>query len=167
MSEIKVYRSFLTEQDLNYIEKKANEPKWSCNHRSNDSPNASLFWQMSGLENDEFFSKYLLNKIEELTGDKFQIERIYFNGHNACSQGYQHKDSEYDNGRTFLIYCNRVWNLEYGGSTSILINNEVNTYFPYPKSAIYFQNNLVHLASPISKDFKGVRITLAFKLFKI
>jgi hypothetical protein len=165
----KVFREFLTDQDLQYIEEKINQPQWSCNHKSNSQdPNASLFWQMSGLENDEFFSKYLLNKIEELTGDKFKVERIYFNGHNACSQGNQHTDSPHDNGRTFLVYCNRVWNFEHGGGTSILNENrEVETYFPYPKSAIYFKHNQIHLANPIGKDFKGIRVTLAFKLYKI
>jgi len=122
---------------------------------------------MSDLENDEFFSEYLLNKIKEITKENFTIERIYFNGHNACSQGYPHKDSEQENGRTFLIYCNRSWDLALGGSTNIIVDNEVQSFFPYPKSAIYFKNNYFHLASPISKDFKGVRVTLAFKLYKI
>lgn len=120
---------------------------------------------MSGLENDEFFSVYLLNKIKDLTKDDFKIERIYFNGHNACSQGYPHKDTEQENGRTFLIYCNRMWDLSFGGNTNLLINNQVESYFPYPKSAIYFKNNILHCASPVSKDFTGVRITLAFKLY--
>jgi hypothetical protein len=122
---------------------------------------------MSGLEEDEFFSVTLLNKIKEATKDNFTVERIYFNGHNACSQGYPHTDSEQENGRTFLIYCNKEWDLKFGGGTSFLVENEVKTYFPYPKSAIYFKNNIVHMADPIGKDFKGVRVTLAFKLFKI
>jgi hypothetical protein len=120
---------------------------------------------MDKLENDEFFSVYLLNKIKEITKDNFEIERIYFNGHNACSQGSPHIDSDQENGKTFLIYCNKVWDLEFGGSTSFIINNEVQSFFPYPKSAIYFENNIVHMASPTSKYFRGVRVTLAFKLF--
>jgi hypothetical protein len=169
MVNTKIFREFLTIEDLDYIETIISTPNWSCFHKSNiQDPNASLFWQMGKLENDEFFSVYLLNKIKEITGDNFELERIYFNAHNACSQGYQHTDSKDKNGRTFLVYCNRFWSFEHGGGTSILNENrEVETYFPYPRSAIYFQNNLEHLATPISKDFKGVRVTLAFKLFKI
>jgi hypothetical protein len=125
----------------------------------------SLFWQMNGLENDEFFSVYLLNKIKEITKDDFTVERIYFNGHNACSQGYPHVDTQLDSGRTFLIYCNKAWDLALGGSTNFIIDNEVQSFFPYPKSAVYFQNNIVHMASPTSKDFNGIRVTLAFKLY--
>ena len=122
---------------------------------------------MSGLEEDKFFSVTLLNKIKEETKDNFTVERIYFNGHNACSQGYPHTDSNQENGRTFLIYCNKVWDLALGGSTSFIIDNEVQSFFPYPKSGLYFKNNMLHMASPISKDFKGIRVTLAFKLFKV
>jgi hypothetical protein len=164
----KVFREFLTDQDLQYIEEKISQPQWSCNHRSSDDPNSNSFWKMTGLENDEFFSKYLLDKIKKVTGDEFELERIYFNGHSACSQGNQHIDTPHDNGRTFLVYCNRVWNLEHAGGTSIVNEHrEVETYFPYPRSAIYFKHNQVHLANPIGKDFKGIRVTLAFKLFKI
>lgn len=168
MVSTKVFREFLTIEDLDYIETIINTPNWSCFHKSNDDPNSSVFWSMGGLEHDKFFSEYLLNKIKHLTGDNFKVERIYFNGHNACSQGYQHTDCKDPNGRTFIVYCNKSWNFEHGGSTCILNENkEVETYFPYPRSAIYFQNNQLHLATPISKDFKGVRVTLAFKLFKI
>jgi hypothetical protein len=149
---------------LSVIEQKILQPNWSCYHSSTDGE-GSLFWQMEKLEDDEFFSVYLLNKIKEITNDNFDVERIYFNGHNACNQGYPHVDSNVENGRTFLTYCNRFWDLKLGGGTSFIVNNEIESFFPYPKSAIYFQNNITHMASPISKDFNGVRVTLAFKLF--
>jgi hypothetical protein len=119
---------------------------------------------MSGLENDDFFSVHLLSKIKTITEDDFNVERIYFNGHNGCSQGSPHTDTEQDNGRTFLIYCNKVWDMALGGNTSFILKDEVQSFFPYPKSAIYFQNNILHMASPISKNFNGIRVTLAFKL---
>ena len=52
-----------------------------------------------------------------------------------------------------------------GGNTSFLLKDEVQSFFPYPKSAVYFQNNILHMASPISKNFNGIRVTLAFKLY--
>jgi hypothetical protein len=160
---IKVFRDFLSHDDLDIIENKILEPKWSCNHFSKD--NTNLFWKMDNLEQDEFFSTYLLNKIKNLTGEDFNLERVYFNGHNACSQGFPHIDSDQENGRTFLIYCNRSWDLSFGGNTSFIVNDQVKSFFPYPRSGLYFQNNILHTASPISKFFTGVRVTLAFKLF--
>jgi hypothetical protein len=161
----KVFRNFLNDNDFQTVQSKILEPKWSCNHKSSNDENNSLFWKMEGLETDSFFSQHLFNKIKELTQEDFEIERIYFNGHNACGQGYPHTDSEKEDGRTFLIYCNDKWDLNFGGGTSFLIDNEVKTYFPYPNSAVYFNNNILHMADPIGKDFKGVRVTLAFKLY--
>jgi len=163
---IKVYKDFLTSCEQNKIEEKILEPKWSCNH-SSGGVDGNLFWQMKDLENHEFFSVHMMKRIEEVTGEKFTVERIYFNGHNACSHGSIHKDSNKENGRTFLIYCNRVWDPEFGGGTSFIYNNEIKSFFPYPKSAIYFKNNINHFADSIGKGFKGVRVTLAFKLYKI
>lgn len=164
--DIKEYKNFLTRDELNQIEEKILSPNWSCNHRSND--HGALFWQMSGLENDEFYSVHLLNKIKEVTNDDFIVERIYFNGHNACGQGSPHKDSNSDNGKTFLIYCNSLWAPNLGGGTAFIDNDtdDVFQYYPYPRSAIYFRNNIDHFAMPVSKDFRGIRVTLAFKLFK-
>jgi Rps23 Pro-64 3,4-dihydroxylase Tpa1-like proline 4-hydroxylase len=166
IENIKVYKDFLMPSDQDKIESKILEPKWSCNH-SSGSKDGNLFWQMSGLENDEFFSNHMIKRIENVTGDKFEIERIYFNGHNACSHGSIHVDSDKENGRTFLIYCNRVWYPEYDGGTTFVFDDEVKTFFPHPRSAIYFQNNIKHFASSVGKEFKGVRVTLAFKLYKI
>jgi Rps23 Pro-64 3,4-dihydroxylase Tpa1-like proline 4-hydroxylase len=167
IENIKVFRDFLTPFEQDKIELKILEPKWGCDHFSSPNQNGNLFWQMSGLENDEFFSDHMIKRIQELTGDKFEVERIYFNGHNACSHGSIHTDSAKENGRTFLIYCNRIWHPEYDGGTTFVHNEEVNTFFPYPRSAIYFQNNIKHFANSVGKDFHGVRVTLAFKLYKI
>jgi len=87
------------------------------------------------------------------------------NGHTSGGHGNMHKDSEFEQGRTFLIYCNSEWNIEWGGGTYFAENNTIVNNKPY--SAVYFQNNQEHFAMPISKDFNGLRVTLAFKLLKI
>ena len=166
IENIQVYKDFLMPFEQDKIESKILEPKWSCNH-SSGGVDGSLFWQMSELENDEFFSVHMMKRIEEVTGDKFNVERIYFNGHNACSHGSIHTDSDKENGRTFLIYCNRLWHPEYGGGTTFVHDKEVKSFFPYPRSAVYFQNNIKHFAESVGKNFKGVRVTLAFKLYKV
>ena len=107
----------------------------------------------------------MVNKIKELTGDNLIIERIYMNGHTACSHGNLHKDTDLDHGRTFIIYCNSEWNIEWGGGTYFAENDTVVNNKPY--SAVYFQNNQEHFAMPLSKDFNGLRVTLAFKLLKV
>lgn len=161
---MKTYNNFLTEQDKDYIQSIIKSPKWKWGHKSNSTDTVS-FWQLGKLEFDTFFNPYLLNKIKELTGDDLAIERIYMNGHTSDSHGSKHKDSELEQGRTFIIYCNPEWNIEWGGGTYFAKNDTVVNNKPY--SAVYFQNNIEHCAMPLSKNFNGLRVTLAFKLLKI
>jgi hypothetical protein len=164
MNEIKVYHNFLTPKEQGIINKVIMQPLWRFGHVSNPGSN-NPFWQIHGLETDEFFSVKLLNKIKEKTGDDFDVERIYMNGHTAGGHGNIHKDSDDDRGRTFIIYCNETWNPEFGGSTVFLDKGKVLSTYPYPYSAVYFQNNKEHFAGPLSRNFNGLRVTLAFKLY--
>ena len=161
---MQIYQNFLTNEDKQYIQDKINQPIWKFGHSSINGEHR--FWQASLLEFDAFFNPHLINKIQELTGDKLAIERIYFNGHTAGSGGSLHKDSELDIGRTFLIYCNEEWSPEWGGDTLFMDENKTIVH-PEPYSAVYFQNNIEHCAMPVSGNFKGLRVTCAFKLVKI
>lgn len=163
---MKTYDNFLTEQDKDYIQSIINSPKWQWGHYSREKDkDTNAFWKIDKLEFDTFFNPYLLNKIKELTGDELAIERIYMNGHTGGGYGLMHKDSVFDQGRTFLIYCNPEWNIEWGGGTYFAENDTIINNKPY--SAVYFQNNKDHFATPISKDFHGLRVTLAFKLLRV
>jgi hypothetical protein len=164
MNEIKVYHNFLTPQEQVVIDEVIKRPIWRFGHGSTPG-NINAFWQIHGLETDEFFSVKLLNKIKEKTGDDFDVERIYMNGHTAGGHGNIHTDSPLAHGRTFLIYCNQTWHPEFGGSTVFLDGDRVLSTYPYPYSAVYFQNNIEHFAGPLSRNFNGLRVTLAFKLF--
>ena len=161
---MKVYNNFLTDTDKSYIQRIIDSPRWKWGHRSKDTDN-SRFWKIDRLEFDEFFNPYLMNKIKEMTGDDLVIELIYMNGHTGGSHGMLHIDSDNPMGRTFLIYCNSEWNIEWGGGTYFEETNTVVNNSPW--SAVYFQNNINHFATPISTEFNDLRVTLAFKLLKI
>lgn len=164
---IKTFENFLSAEEKEIIHNKLSQPLWSFGHSSQGDPLQTVFWKISNLEKEEFFSTHLMQKIQELTEDKLTIERVYMNGHTACSNGNIHTDSGDSNGRTFLIYCNKEWNPEFGGGTCFLHNNEAISFYPAPYSAIYFQNNIEHFAMPLSRFFNGLRVTLAFKLYKL
>lgn len=161
---MKIYNNFLTEQDKEYIQSIIQSPRWKWGQVSNKGDD-NYFWKIGKLEFDLFFSPYLLNKIKELTGDDLIIQHVYMNGHTACSHGTMHIDLEQDFGRTFIIYCNPEWNIEWGGGTYFAETDSIVN--PKPYSAVYFQNNIEHFATPLSKDFKNLRVTLVFKLFKV
>lgn len=161
---MKIYDNFLTKQDKDYIQSIIDSPRWKWGHKSHNNAD-DFFWRIGNLEFDEFFNPYLINKIKELTGDNLAIERIYMNGHTGLSHGNLHIDMDLENAKTFLIYCNPEWNIEWGGGTYFAENDTVINNKPY--SAVYFQSNIKHCAMPISKEFYGLRVSLAFKLLKI
>lgn len=161
------YKNFLTYQDYEELDKVLlKEHRWNPFHKSTES--SHLFWQMElDKDTNSYFFTSMLDKIKKVTTQKhFDVERVYFNGHNACSSGALHQDTNKENGRTFLIYCNRVWNPVLGGGTVFQKSHDnIFSIYPYPGSAVYFPGNIPHCALPISKDFNGVRITLAYKLY--
>lgn len=161
------YRSFLDHKDLEVIDKTVHTHRWSLGHTSNNTTEPQ-FWKLElNIEDDSYFYTTLFNKIKEITKDNLKIKSVYFNGHNACSQGKLHQDSTNPNDRTFLIYANLEWHPEWGGGTGfILDNNTVEYIYPYPGSAVYFNSTMIHSALPISKEYKGTRLTLAYKLRK-
>jgi len=165
MNGVVVYRDFLTPQDQLTIDETILSASWKYDHSSTREEYDHSFWQIPNLENHSFYSKYLLQKICDITKDSFDVERIYMNGHTAGSHGNLHIDSPYNHGRTFLIYCNKVWKPEMGGATFFKNEDEMESFYPHPYSAIYFRNNIQHFALPVAGDFKGLRVTLAFKLY--
>jgi Rps23 Pro-64 3,4-dihydroxylase Tpa1-like proline 4-hydroxylase len=166
MNGVTVYKNFLTPQEQIVVDETILSPCWRYGHSSNGSSDSTSFWQLDGLIKNKFYSSHLLQKISTLTGDSFDVERIYMNGHTAGSHGHPHQDSPHSNGRTFLIYCNKVWQPEMGGATFFQDGDEMESFYPHPYSAIYFQNNIPHFALPVAGDFRGLRVTLAFKLYK-
>ena len=148
---------------MQYINSIVRSPGWLWGHSSTEN-SLSSFWRYDELEKDVFFSTYLFDKIKELTNEDLILERVYLNGHTATSEGLPHQDSKDDNGRTFLVYCNDVWKSEYGGGTAFVAEDEVATIAFKPRAAIYFRNNIFHHATPLSRNFYGLRVTLAFKM---
>lgn len=159
---ISTYKNFLSEEHIDYIKSLMYSDNWQYFHNSKHS-DLNIFWKMS-LTNDEYLNKEVFAVIQSIIDEEVEIERIYFNGHLATGSGKLHTDSNSDDGRTFLIYCNDNWNIEHGGETAFITDDGVAIVSPYPFSAVYFQNNIKHLAQPISKDFQDLRVTLAYKL---
>lgn len=161
------YLNFLNEADITYIHEAIQTNRWSIFHRSNIDDKESPFFGSLHLnpDTDGYFYTTLLNKIQQTIPDEIvQVKRIYFNGQYGGDSGQLHRDSFDEKQRTFLIYCNEYWQPDWGGGTIIEKENDWETVYPEPKSAIYFEGVKQHCALPISRHFKGVRITLAYKL---
>lgn len=162
-SEVICYRDFLDHREYRIILNEINKPNWEFGTVSANQ-NERRFWGQFELENNPFFSVSIFNKIKWTTNSDFNIERIYMNGHTGGSHGNIHQDSCDPNGRTFLIYCHENWSPEHGGGTTFMCDDDIITTYPHPLSAVYFPATIPHFAAPTSTDFRGLRVTLAFKL---
>lgn len=158
------FSDFLSEEDKEYIQKTIGKPKWEFNHTSDITRSDFIrFWIMK-LNDDSFYRVKIFEKIKEITGDDLVLERVYMNGHLSCTHGQFHNDSDEENGRTFLVYCNPEWHPELGGMTCFNVDGNLQMVYPEPWSAVYFQADQFHFAMPISKTFTGLRVTLAYKM---
>ena len=127
-----------------------------------------------------FYKNIIFNKIKSLIGKNFKIDRMYLNGQFYGMPGSPHCDSEQTNKFTFLIYVNPEWDFLWGGQTiffdryvdektsEVVINSpHVRSFFPKPKSALFFPSNIIHYAECPTKFCQEMRLTLAYKLERI
>jgi len=128
------------------------------------------FWHIN-LENIDYFSSFLFEKIKiyikKRWNEDVYYSKIYLNGQTFGQQGYHHTDDENPNSRTFLIYCNPNWNIEWGGATIFYSNGNIISVYPKPLKAVYFDGNVPHFAQTLSRDFLDLRVTLAYKLYLV
>jgi len=164
-SDIISYSDIFSLEDCWKIIEYVNRPNWAFGHGSNDNERTTPFWVMN-LNEESFFTEYLLNIIEEKTESKFNLERVYANGHMFGTQGEPHQDAHETNGRTFLFYANSNWSIDWAGKTVFLLNkNEQHYELPAPNKAVFFPGKMYHYAEQTSRKFTGLRVTVAWKLY--
>jgi hypothetical protein len=144
------------------------QPCWSIGKlpiiKGDDKPPAKL-WHMNRLEDQPLFSQDIFRSICELFDTQFVIRRIYANGQLACQKGDIHKDSEDDAHFTFVYYPLQEWRREWGGNLMFYEGGEVNKCVSYvPNRAISFPAKVTHGAEATSKDYEGMRVSVAWKL---
>lgn len=169
MNDIIEYDNFFSDKDYEKILETVRSPNWQFGHGSYhpDDPDYEKsfpFWVM-GLEKDKFFTDHLLNIIEQKTQQQYELYDVYANGHTFGTNGLFHEDWHDDRGRTFLLYANKSWNVDWGGKTVFNLGND-NYHFvvPKPNSAILFPGLIPHAAEGTSRKFVDLRVTIAWKL---
>ena len=124
----------------------------------------SRFWHVDGLENDDYFSSFLYDKICQNLNKKFSaFSRIYANGQTSCQYAVPHID---DGDMTFLYYPNLEWQLTWQGGLFFIKNNEIYKTITYkPNRAVLFPAKIKHYADAPSRLYNELRISLAYKLW--
>lgn len=171
IDQIKQYPHFFDKSDFEKILEKVSEPKWQFGHSSYAAEDprfkfCHLFWKIEFNE-DKFFTEHLLNIIQEKTNQSYICEHVYANGQTYGLDGTLHQDYYDDERRTFLLYANVDWRVEWGGATQFYLEqNELYSIYPEPNKAIIFPGVIYHSSAPTSRLFNGLRITVAWKLKK-
>lgn len=122
------------------------------------------FWQYR-LDDNPLFTETLFEHIEQITNKKFTLIRVYANGQTHGQCGSVHTDSNSPSEYTFLYYLNPTWLPEWGGGTVFLMPGQDIQTCPFISNrGILFKANIPHVGLDPSSHFRGLRITIAYKL---
>lgn len=155
---IEVIDNFLSESEYNLVINKCFNCKYSFGER--DSAEYLPTGVISNIENNDEIFKMFSSKIYERFPDcrDLKLRRMYINLFAPGENPFFHKDGE--NGVTFLFYPNIEWNLNEGGETQFLVNDEIKGILPLPNRIVKFNANILHKATSF-RTFH--RFTLAVK----
>ncbi len=162
---IEIYDNFFKEDTHREVKNRLDQKSWTFNGGSENSP----MWHCDFLSKDFYFNTYLYREICKNLGREFRsIERIYANGQTAAQCGTPHKD---DGDLTFLYYPAFEWPVDNQGHLIFLEENEENIegqtiVLHKPNRAVLFTANMWHYADAPCRFFKGLRISLAYKLLE-
>ena len=161
---IEVYDDFFDDDTQQEIYSKLMRPNWGIS--GNNPGKLEIFWHYEGLENEEYFSEYLYEKICNKLDTEFKgFERIYANGQTAGQYGTPHYD---DGDLTFLYYPSPVWDTNWQGHLMFMNEADEVVRVVEHKSnrAVLFPGIIKHYADAPHRWFNGLRISLAYKLWK-
>lgn len=162
---IKIFDNFLEEDDLEKAIRIVSRSKWGFTQKSEQSEGYT-FWAMD-LDNEPFYYNYILAKIHEITGKKFELLRVYANGHTYAIDGSFHTDDSRDDCYTFLLYLSNITkdNVDViGGYTDFKFKNGVHSIEPILNRGVLFNSNILHRGLGPLRQPDILRITVAFKL---
>ena len=169
INNIVVCNNFLTKEEIATALDIIDNGTWKYGHKSSEEKLYNdVFWQME-LTNNDFFSKELLKIIEKHFSKKFELQRVYANGHTYGQDGAFHIDSDSEKDYTFCLYLSKI-NDEYvetaAGYIYFQIPNEKYKicFEPLFNCGIFFPSNYIHKGTSYSRYIMDMRISIAWKL---
>lgn len=167
LNEITVFNDLFSDDVQVEILTILRKPAWSMGFApeiEGDDPAPAKLWHMNGLEDYPLFSDVLLARIRELFQTDFRLGRVYANGQLACQKGDLHRD---DGDFTFLYFPLQVWRKDWGGNLVFFDDEgEARTVVSYiPNRAVSFPASVLHGAEAPARDYQGLRVSVAWKLY--
>ena len=156
---MKVVDTFLEPKDAEYVYRYCLTSSYTYGETDTDTtPPTGMVHE---IKKTQRIYKLFKKKIQEIfvNPKDVNIYRMYVNCFAPSEKPYFHTDG--DKGITFLYYVNDSWQLDDGGETQIIIDNEIKGILPIPNRLVGFDANLLHKATTFRNKH---RFTIAIKL---
>lgn len=142
---LKIIDNFLHESDFNFAFESCLNSTYSYGEQDNwDTPPTGMVSNIS--DQSDLYNLLYLNlseKVKEV--DHKNLYRMYINCFAPSENPYFHIDGE--SGITILYYPNKQWEIDDGGETQFLIDNEIRGILPIPNRLVMFDANIPHKAT--------------------
>ena len=167
MEKITIYDDLLSTSDIKKCIEITKQPNWGFGHTSGNNI-GTPFWFMQLIDNP-FFSQHIKSIIEQKTGKKYKLNRVYANGHTYGQGGSFHQDDIDTNCWTFCLYINPISKDivdEIGGHIQFKIPNMENFVVdiePLYNRGVLFPSNYYHRGTCYSRYVNDLRISIAWK----
>lgn len=119
-----------------------------------------------GIKSDHDLEYAVWQKIKRLESN-CRLLRIYVNAYTYGNDPLPHTDSKRTGEKTYILYINKDWKLEWGGETVIFNESQTDidkSYLPKYNRLISFPSNRLHVARPIHRTCNELRIVLVIKI---
>ena len=156
---MKVVDKFLETKDAEYVYKYCLTSSYTYGETDTDTtPPTGMVHEINKTER---IYKLFKKRIQEVFTNlqNVSINRMYVNCFAPSEKPYFHTDGK--KGITFLYYINDSWQLDDGGETQIIVDNEIKGILPIPNRLVGFDANLVHKATTFRNKH---RFTIAVKV---
>ena len=170
MEEIKIYDNMFDLADINSILNFFEKTEWVVNKpQSICKTFGDLPFGRKELMDNDFFSIYLKNKIEEKVNKKMVLNRIYAVSQTFGQDSNYHTDNIEDGKYTFCLYLTPVESIINNGCSEgnffIKIPNQkyIICIEPNINRCISFPSNYIHKGTGYDKCNCNLRICVAWK----
>jgi hypothetical protein len=169
-NEIIIFENFLNEKDLLYVKEYVNDQKFKFGHQSGYKERiVNEFFSFLNL--NDFFTKYLKNKIEISCKKKFNLFRSYMHIQTFGQDGGYHVDSFEPNTYTFCIYITNINESDIDNASGeffikIPNKNYIISVEPLCNRGIFFPSNYLHKGMAFNRFYKDKRLCITWKLIE-
>lgn len=158
MAMIEIIDRFLSKEDFDYVLRYCENANY--NYGEPDYYNLPPTGMISPIPETEVIHKLFKSKTERLISNiNLHMHRMYINCFAPSENPYFHTDGD-PGDITFLYYPNAIWELNDGGETQFLVDNEIYGVTPVPNRMVYFDGSILHRATTFRNKH---RFTIAVK----